>query len=200
MKNIIVVTLLFFSFGLNAQLGLKKGELYEKGVVYFTDGTSEKGLIKRRSLGGIKFRKSLDVKPDSYDASNIIGYDDLATDESYRYKTIGDFTTLMKVVQLGELNLYSVFKSGGSMPMGMGMGGVNAGMTMSVGYGGSNVYYIEKDGKTVNIGRKIRKNEWYLFEDCSILLEKVKQKEFSKGAIVQIVDFYNTNVNCNPNE
>lgn len=191
MKNIFMLTLLFFSIGANAQFGLAKGELYDKGIIYFSDGTSEEGLIKRRSFGGIKFRESMDSKPKSYDSSNIIGYDELTSDDKYRYKTVGDFTSLMKIVQLGELNLYVVYKSGGSMPMGMGMGGANMAMSMSMSYGGSNVYYIEKNEKTVNIGRKIRKNEWYLFEDCTILLEKIKQKEFSKGAIVEIVDFYN---------
>ncbi|XMO87557.1 hypothetical protein AAFN75_04580 [Algibacter sp. AS12] len=194
MKNIFILIILFYSLGAKAQFGLSKGELYEKAIVYFTDGTSEKGLIKRRSFGGIKFRENLDSKPETYDSSNVTGYDDLNTNEKYRYKTVGDFTMLMKIVQLGELNLFVVYKSSGSMPM--GMGGANTGMPMmSMGYGGSNVYYIEKNDNTVNIGRKIRKNEWHLFEDCPVLLEKLKQKELSKGAIEDIVDFYNSKCN-----
>ncbi|MFI1745141.1 hypothetical protein [Thalassobellus sediminis] len=182
MKNILILVILLFYLGAHAQLGLAKGELYEKGIIYFKDGTSEEGLIKSKSFGGVKFRESLDSKPQSYDYNDIEGYD--ITEHGsvkYRYKKVGDFHKIMKVIRLGKMNLYSVFVS-------------NAGTAGAMGLPSSqgNIYYIEKNQKVVNIGSKIRKNEWYLFEDCPILLEKIKKKEFKKYEIFKIVNFYDT--------
>ena len=82
MKNILLI-IIIFSFSLaNAQ--------FNKGTVFFKDSTDQKGLIRIKIFGGIKFKAKKDSKSTFYDYNKIIGFD---TDgKKYRYvKTKTDF-------------------------------------------------------------------------------------------------------------
>ncbi|KJD32513.1 hypothetical protein PK35_09915 [Tamlana nanhaiensis] len=190
-----IITSLFFTQNY-AQTNWKKGSLYEKGVVRLKDSTTHEGLIKVKTLGGIKFKQTIDDKAITYESKDIIGYDNLETKEKFLYRTVNDISMLMRIEELGEINLFCVEKSGAVTMQHMHATPTSTPM-YNTHYGASKVFYIEKNNITYNIGGKIRGNEWHLFEECPRLIEKLKNGEIEKNAISEIVIMYNKDCNLN---
>jgi hypothetical protein len=177
MKKILTFIALISFLSTNAQ--------FNKGTIYTKNGKPKNGLIKIRLLGGIKFKESESSKVMFYDYKHMSGYDikDDGIIKKYRYKQIGNGRPRrMKIVELGKINLYRIFVSNAGSSMAMGL-------PVSEGY----VYFIEKNNKTIRIGGKIKNKRMNLFSDCPILIEKIKNKEFKKREVIEIVDYYNNN-------
>jgi hypothetical protein len=176
-KTLTLLAIISFLFA-NAQ--------FNKGTVYLKDSTKLKGLIKTKTFGGIKYKEndSSDIK--TYENSQLNGYDikDNGVLKRYRYKSVQGVYRKMKIVQLGKINLYSIFVSNAGSAMGMGL-------PVSEG----NVFFLEKNSMTIRTGAKFKKGKFYLIEDCPSLINKIKNKELKKREVVKIIDYYNKNCN-----
>ncbi|MEP5341223.1 MAG: hypothetical protein ABJL44_15905 [Algibacter sp.] len=180
MKKYITLLAIFSFLMTNAQ--------FKKGVIYLKDGNTYEGLIKLKKFGGIKYKENEASEAQSFDFIQMKGYD--VTEHGrvkFRYKKVGDFHKMMKVVRLGKINLYSVFVSNEVKDQGFIK---KKTMIEELPISSGNIYYIEKWETTVRIGSKIKKGKLYLFEGCPILLEKIKKKEFKKDDIYKIVNYY----------
>ncbi|GAL63294.1 hypothetical protein [Algibacter lectus] len=179
-KTLTLLAILSFLF-INAQS--------KKGTIYLKDSTELKGLVKAKMLGGIKYKANLNSDIIHYENSQLNGYDIEREDKSverYRFKLVQGISRKMKIVQLGKINLYSVFVTNSGSAMGMGMG---AGMSLpaSSGY----VYFLEKNNVTIRTGAWLKKRKFNLIEDCPTLIDKIKKKEFKKKQVVDIINYYN---------
>ncbi|MCL7764434.1 hypothetical protein MPF19_13490 [Polaribacter sp. Z014] len=174
---------------------------YKKGIIFLTDSTEIKGLIKVRTLDGIKYKENDSSSVKKLNDRQLIGYNitEDGIETKYRFKKIEskfknkqrfgpgrkiktDQKIRMKIVRSGKINLYSVFVSNAGSAMGMGL-------PVSSG----NLYYIEKDNKTIKLGTKIKSKYYYLFEDCPELIKKIKTKELKHTNLIEIIEYYNKN-------
>ena len=173
-KGYLTFFLMLFFLISNAQ--------FKAGKIYLKDGNIKNGLIKERKFGGIKYKDNENSKAEPYDYNHITGYD--ITEKGvvkYRYKKVGNnFPQIMKVVRLGKINLYNIIVANRE---------ISTGIKVST----SLLYFMEKNTVTIRIGRKFNKNELNFFEDCPLLLKKIKKKEFKKKDVYKVVNFYNNN-------
>ena len=174
-KSLTLFALLSFTF-MNAQ--------YQSGTIYFKNGETKKGFIKKRNHDGIKFKENKDSKLIIYDHNHITGYDTLIG--YYRYKNeYKSSPILFELLTRGKINLYSLQKSspGSAIP-----GVVGA----TFGGGTSSYYFIEKGERFMKLGYRVNKGNLFYFTDCPILIKKIKSKEIKGSNVYEIIDFYNT--------
>lgn len=155
---------------------------FKKGKLYLKNGETKTGLIKTRDFGGLKFKKHKGAETELYDYNNTIGYD--ITEKGiikFLYKKIGlSNPRLMRIVRLGKINLYSQIQGKREIITGLK-------------YSNKFIYFIEKNDLTYKVGSKFKKKDLELINDCPILIQKIKKKEFKKKEIYKIVNFYNNN-------
>lgn len=199
MKRTLFLLLILFFVRANAQ--------YSEGIVYFKNGDTTKGLIKKKPRS-IKFKTERKSKPIQLNHEKINGFQNQNGEFCYKYpnglnsskvlgfdsssgkmifeKSKNEPTTpiLLKVILKGAINLYAVEISS---PMGLPSSG--GGITF-VG-GSSTIYYIEKRTNFIEIGSKIKKSHLSYFNDCPILLEKIKDKTIRKNDPYSVIYFYN---------
>jgi hypothetical protein len=181
MKKIFTLLAILSFFFLQGQNGLFGFEQYKNGVVYYKNGDTIKGLIKKRMLNGIKFKDSPDSKPVKLNYVKISGFD--TKYEKYRYKKEKKSSPkLVEIILIGKINLYSETNTSGGMLM-SGGGTFNA--------GSSTTYFIEKDNEFIKLGKRIKKKHMAYFNDCSILIEKINRKIISRYKPIKIIEFYN---------
>lgn len=195
-RTFFVVLFLAFSYNVEAQLNLK----YREATIFFRDGTQKKGLGKLAKLGSkIKFKETKKDEPIIYDYRKVSGFTIKYAHENteYEYKIIEGKTgaKLLRVKERGALNLYyTIAKSGGWST------GPNGVMTYSGGFD-TEIYYLgDKDASIVYetqglIGiskKKFKKLTDKFFSKCAELVKKIKNKEYKKRHIVEIVTYYNS--------
>ena len=155
---------------------------FEQGIIYLKDGNTKKGLIKKRNLGGIKYKEKEESDVELYDHMNIDGYN-ITENGIVKYlykKTENGFPQIMQLVRVGKINLYSIKVSNRDIITGI-----------RVNY--SFIYFIEKENVTTRVGKKLSKSDLELFNDCPSLIKKIKKKEFKKKDVYKIVNFYDMN-------
>lgn len=174
-KTFTLLAILSFLF-INAQSN--------EGTIYLKDSTEIKGLIKIKTFGGVKYKTNENSDIIVYENSQLNGYDinENGIIKKYRFKEVQGISRRMKIERLGKINLYSIFVSNSGSAMGMGL------PTSS-----GNVYFIEKNNITIRTGARFKKGKLHLIEDCPILIDKIKKKEFKKRDVIKIIDFYNKN-------
>ena len=176
MKNTLTLLAILSFLFTNAQ--------FNEGIVYLKGSTNLKGLIKIKTFGGIKYKEndSSDIK--TYEDSQLNGYDitDNGILKRYRYKNVQGIYRRMKIEKLGKINLYSIFVSNSGSAMGMGLPASSG-----------NVYFLEKNNVTIRTGARFKNGKSYLIEDCPILIDKIKKKEFKKREVIKIIEYYNKN-------
>jgi len=181
---------------------------YSEGIVYFKNGDMIKGLIKKRKSGSIKFKSKRDSKVVKLNHKEIKGFENKDGEFRYKYangakssKVLGFDSSsgkimyeksknesavpiLLKIIVKGDINLYAdeSISIGFAIPGGGGA---------TFGGGTSTIYYIEKGTSFVEIGSRIGKKHLVYFNDCPILLEKIKDKTIRKNNPHRIVYFYN---------
>lgn len=181
---------------------------YSEGIVYFKNGDMKNGLIKKNKFGSIKFKSERDSKAVKLNHKEIKGFENKDGEFIYKYangvkssKVLGFDSTsgkiiyekskneptvpiLLKKIVKGDINLYADESSsmGFAIPGGGGA---------TFGGGTSTIYYIEKGTSFVEIGSRIGENHLVYFNDCPILLEKIKDKTIQKNNLPRIVYFYN---------
>lgn len=189
-KVLLLIVLLFLSLSTAAQFGFKKAKIYLK------DGTTQTGFAKIKFLDSkIKFKanKKDDAKTYSYIQLEKFIIDGIAYD--YKITTKSSAIEIFRVKQRGKVSLYYHIKSNPGAPMGGTPGGISVNITTS-----TEVYYIAKNdddkltklfnlfGPSKKVFKKIVPK---FFGDCPDLLDKIDYKEYRKGDIVEIVNFYN---------
>ncbi len=170
-KALTLFALLSFLF-MNAQ--------YNSGTIYFKDGKTKQGLIKKRNFAGIKFKENKDSKIITYDFNHITGYD--TNIGYYRYKK--EYNSSHKLYELltrGKITLYSLQKSSSGFAI-PGGGGA------TFGGGTSTTYFIEKGERFMKLGSKVRKGNLFYFTDCPLLIKKIKAKELKGKNVYKIID------------
>ena len=157
---------------------------YHSGTIYFKNGETKKGFIKKRNFDGIKFKENKNSKTIIYDHNHITGYDTLIG--YYRYKNeYKSSPILFELLTRGKINLYFLQKSsyGFAIPGGSGA---------TYGGGTSYIYFIEKGERFMKLGYRVNKGNLFYFTDCPILIKKIKSKEIKGSNVYKIIDFYNT--------
>ena len=181
MKNIFII-LIVFSYSLaNAQ--------FNNGTVILKDSTILKGLIRIRTFGGIKFKKTQDSESTNYDYKQITGYN--TGGEKYRYinNEEGFPPILLKEKLKGKISLYSneVYHPGHTIPNGFAGGGTG----ITFGGGSATIYHILVKDKLIRVGTKIKKKHLEILKDCTSLIEKIENKDLKKRDVYAIINYYN---------
>jgi hypothetical protein len=184
--------------------------------IFFADGDTLDGLgmIFRPAMAmpgsetKIKFRLSLDAEPDIWTYREItrIEFYEFNQKRVFEYLLFPPYKTpeLLEVVTEGEVKLYATFEATNNINPIAGNGAtVSAGgQTMGIPGLGFAIdlakasYYVKRktDAKPFAIGGGLRnwaKNAQAYFKDCPLLVRKIKQHEFLKSEIKEVVDFYN---------
>ncbi|MFK7834522.1 MAG: hypothetical protein AB8B52_14715 [Winogradskyella sp.] len=178
MKVLLTLVGLLFFFSVNAQ--------YEHGTVYFKDGQTKDGLIKKGFFGGIKFKKNEESEKFTYNYEDITGYD---TNSGYfRYKNEENAgLKLYELIAIGNYNLYSQERSN---PPVIDANGVFTHMGGSI-----IIYFLEIDNNFFRLGTKIKKRHLVFFEDCSLLMNKIRKRIIKRRHVYDVIDFYNRKCN-----
>lgn len=191
---------------------------YKKATIYFRDETKKEGLAKVTFFDSkIKFKKNKKSEKVIYNYMDIDKLTILEGKENvtYQYKIHKhkDFKKpqypLLEIVTIGKISLFSKDVTHTSSTPGFGSFSVNgsgsASYSPSMG-GFSNsyssiIYYLSKDNsdeifyymdKNI-LGGKFKKTASKYFKDCPELVKKIQSKEFKRGDIVEIVEYYNEN-------
>jgi len=210
MKKSILLLCLLFSLNLFSQSFFNT---YEKGTIYFKDGTQTKGLLKISGFtkDEIKFKKTKQDKKQLFNYKKVKSIEFLSGDE-YFYKIINKKRKIILIKReiKGTLNLFSYAVQRGGIPgggAGFGSGGISIGF--SFGGGSSTVYYLGTEDTDFidQLPKNSRKKKFWVImskytSDCKDLSDKIKNKNNIKKnfrhkntAVVDMVNYYNENCN-----
>ncbi|MCF6308507.1 MAG: hypothetical protein L3J09_11190 [Flavobacteriaceae bacterium] len=203
MKNLLFALIILFSFQTKAQFGIagvnlsnNKSQVYtittKNGKTYTTKSYSEKTALKIKE---IKF-KTMDGDKKTVALSQLdkivsTGKKDRHnfTEKYIKYsKTKSD---LMTEVISGKASLYLRTQTSMGAPTGMGAPSTNTNTS----------FYVLKDGQSIakyikgnNIAYgKFKTNALKIFSDCNSLVTKIKNKDYKRKHLEDIVTFYNEN-------
>lgn len=165
------------------------------------DGSTEEGYARFNLTNDLVFKTHEGAEKENYDektVSRIKMFSEEGEETIYDYKLLEgrskSTVVMLELVEAGNVNLY-LSKHTSSMPLsGMGMG-MGAGIPLQ-----QTVFYLSRAGEEIAIkvknpgtrSRKFRKVAKEIFRDCPSLLTKLNNREFRKGGIEEVVDFYNT--------
>jgi len=205
MKNVLFALIILFSFQTKAQFGIagvelsnNKSQVYtittKNGKTYTTKSYSEKTALKIKE---IKF-KTLDGDKKTLALSQIdkivsTGKKDRHNFTEKYIKYSKTKSTLMTEVISGKASLY--LRSQVSMGVPTGMGGPSSNTNTS--------FYVLKEGQSIakyikgnNIAyNKFKTNALKIFSDCESLVTKIKNKDYKRKHLEDIVTYYNENCN-----
>jgi len=154
---------------------------YSFGILYFKDGSHEMGFITVKSNNKIKFKKETNLKPVTYDHTEVLGFNN---NDEYEYVVIKQKPVILKVETKGKINLYSDIVAGAGH---FNQNGVFYGSELRI------IYYIQhEDTIIVNNGR-LKKKDTFLIDDCPELLKKINHRKIKRRNLVEIIKFYNKN-------
>ena len=196
MKNFLLVLIILFSIQTNAQINLNndKSQVYtittKNGKTYATKKYATKTALKIKE---IKF-KTMDGDKKTIALSQIDKI--VSTGKKDRHKFTQKYikyskskSDLMTELISGKASLY--FRSQVSMGAPTGMGAPSANTNTS--------YYILKEGQNMakyikgnNIAYgKFKSNALKFFSDCESLVSKIKENEYKRKHLEEIVTYYN---------
>lgn len=180
MKHTFIIFIVFWCLSAKAQ--------FNEGTIFYKNSTESKGLIRIRTIDGIKFKKTKDSESISYDNRHILGFD--TAGETYRYlQSQTGFSILLKEIIKGKMSLYSneVTNPGHYIPNGFAGGGTG----MPIGGGSATIYHILVDGELIRVGARWKNKHLEILKNCPSLIGKIKDKVLKKRDVYEIVDYYN---------
>jgi len=206
MKTIVILYVLLFSSSFYGQFYESE---YQKTRLYFKNGDSINGFSKIDEENRLFFKKERNSKKVRYSHKELTGIKMFKDDKTktFKYKLLASVGPLLLRVENQEnlkMQLYSqsFFASEGS-PGGFTNGvyspGFSTGKTIEV-----KRYYINKKNSKLSV-QKIwsdtngRKNKEFrnrivkYFKDCKPLVVKIKNGQYHRFQMLEIVDFYNFN-------
>ena len=206
MKKIVMLYVLLFSSYFYAQFYENE---YQKTILYLKNGDSINGFSKIDEENRLFFKKSLKSKKVKYSSKELTGLKMFNDDKIkvFKYKLLASVgPILLRVENQGNLKMQlysqSFFGKEGS-PGGFSNGayfpGFSSGKTIEV-----KRFYINKKNSKLSVikiwsdtnGRKdkeFKKRIVKYFKDCKLLIEKIKNGQYNRFQILEIVDFYNSN-------
>lgn len=176
-----------------------------RGVLHFIDGTTQSGFVKIIGIKEVKFKSTKKEKATFYPMMQmekvVIHYLESSSTYVLRETNSGSFR-VMKELEVGKVNLYTIETHTSSAPIytgGAGGGWTGGGFSYQI-----NNLYVQKEGeiKVTHLGstglfsKNFKKAASEYFKDCPDLTEKIMNKEFKKRDIRTIVKYYNES--CNP--
>jgi len=172
-----------------------------RGELHLKDGTVKSGFAKIIGIESVKYKSKKKEKATFYKMMEMekVVIHDFESSSTYvlRETDKGKFR-LLKVLEEGRLNLYTLETQGYSGPR--YTGGSN-GVWTGGSYYSMKDLYVQKEGEIQVtylgsnhfIAKNFRKASSEYFKDCPILMEKIDNKEYKKRDIRVIVNFYNEN-------
>lgn len=180
MKNILTILIVLSCSLANAQ--------FYEGTIILNDSTEIKGLVKIKTLGGVKFKSTEDADPIDYNHKQIIGFNRYG--KKYRYVKIQDesLPKLLRESLQGKVSLYfnQVKIVGSTSPPGS-----ISGPGVLYDGGVKTIYFILINDKLIRVGTKMKKKHLDLLKNCTGLMEKMKNKDYRKNDVYKIIRYYN---------
>ncbi|MFK7813791.1 MAG: hypothetical protein AB8B59_14955 [Maribacter sp.] len=190
-------SLLLFLFAMFSTIHISAQKT--RGDLHFKDGTVKSGFVKIIGIRDVKFKNKKKEKATMYQMVEMekVVIHEFESSATYvlRQTDKGNYRVL-KVLELGRVNLYTKEVQGYSAPM--MTGGQNMGMTMGYSYNITNLF-VQREGEVLvthlgtsgTFSKNFRKAASKYFSDCPSLTEKIENKEYKKRDIRVIVNFYN---------
>lgn len=201
-KTITILCFLFISYT-NAQLPFINLESYKKATVYYKNGTVEKGLAKKISSDKFKFKTEKKKKAQKLDFNKVdkISLRINSRKTTFQYKTIkgNKKPTLLEVIETGKITLYKIdYNSQLFTPnapdnkqfRNTSNDFTNIKSTHLYVFREGEKYVSDLDLRRLN-SKHFTKAALEYFKDCPVLIQMIKNKEFGKRALIDIVEFYN---------
>jgi len=186
MKKIVLIIVFLFVLPITAQ--------YSEATITFKNGTELNGLIKSNSRG-ISFKKDENSKKLRYKKKGIDCIKMHDIDKTYCYRYIKK-SKIVKIELLitGKVTLYKhiVYKKFG----GNGWNGGNEGNYTETHYFGSRgnekilTKILNLDGP---FARGFKKATSKYFKDCPKLVSLIKEGNYNRDEIEEVVNYYNKN-------
>ncbi|WP_053976662.1 hypothetical protein [Mangrovimonas xylaniphaga] len=162
---------------------------YNRGTVFFKDGSLSKGLIKIKTEGGIKFKVNEDAEVVEYDYHSIDGFD--TEGKHYKYILVQDKEApkLLHETLKGSITLYcdEMYNQNFNFP---NAATVMASMSTK-GNNDASYYYIKVNDDIIRIGMRIKKKHLKIFSSCTSLMDKIESKELKRRNVEGIIAYYN---------
>ena len=158
----------------------------KSGEIFFNNGNIIKGIV---NVGNSKIsvKKNIDGRSITFghmgiDSVRIYNSDSVS---SYIYKKHQKKILLLEVISTGKVQLFMY-----TFPQVYGYGGFSGGGTM---------HYLGRKGEssvtrlTVKgvVDKSFKKSTSKFFKDCPKLVEKIKNREYRRDDIIEIVNYYN---------
>ena len=200
MKKTITLLILFFTFQLPAQISVAGIKLSKNKTVYTI--TTKTGDTYQTKDYGEKLRelrfKTLEGEKKKILLSQIDKIVSKGKKERDNYtlryiKYSKSRSTLMKEIIVGKVSLYKRVQFSLAAPNSMGMTSARSDVS----------YYVKKEGQlqakyikgnNIAYGR-FKTNAIKFFADCESLVEKLKNNDYKRKHLEEIVDYYNANCN-----
>lgn len=173
-------------------------------TLHMENGEMKKGFANQNPYKEIKFKEARSAKAVKYDFDNITTAEYNTNQGLKRYVRLPikdkDKKIVVEEILLGEVSLYTTNRQGYNAGMGAGFGAAG-GMGMGFGGGSYNIdnFYLKKDSESAltHLGSNQLFTKNFVaaaseyFKDCPLLVGKIKEKEYRKRDLREIVIFYN---------
>jgi len=192
MKKIILIIFITSFFNLYGQ--------DQEATLFFNDGTSLEGYASIKDNWIIKFRLTLDDKPDEWKDIMVKGvtFHGFDTEVKYEYQYVKadkSFPLLLVVLEEGNVNLYKTGDYYTTVREELHPNDDRFGGYVDRVYKNNKVkFYIKKPNEDLiikfNNGFYYKKAKQY-FKDCPSLVEKIENSKFNKSKILEFIYYYN---------
>ena len=167
----------------------------QEATLYFHDGTTVKGYGLIFLTYKIKFRASLESKPDVWTDDIVKGITFHGFDQDviyeYQYKNENKrFPLLLEVLTHGEVKLYAdIFSTKFFVPFVNG----NVSSISTIQLPSMTNLYVKRDNEEIltSLNGNFKKKVKAYFDDCIGLNKKLDNHEFRRSTSIEMVEYYN---------
>lgn len=167
----------------------------QEATLYFHDGTTVKGYGLIFLTYKIKFRASLESKPDVWTDDMVKGITFHGFDQDviyeYQYKNENKrFPLLLEVLTHGEVKLYAdIFSTKLFVPFVNG----NVSSISTIQLPTTTKLYVKRDNEEIltSLNGNFKKKVKTYFGDCIGLNKKLDNHEFRRYTAIEMVEYYN---------
>jgi len=178
---------------------------YEEATINFNDGTAIRGNTKITLDSPIKFKVNEDSKPDVWTDMMLKGviFHSVFDDVSFMYVNVKNrlMMQLLEVIELGEISIFAevsskalpfsvFFNLGGSVALTPNNSGFSNNYDKEVFF---DLYAKKENEEAINFTTvfKFKKVATNFFENCPQIVDRLKDKKYKIGDIIEMVYYYN---------
>ena len=174
-------------------------DAYEEATINFHDGTSIRGFGKITVNSSIKFKVTEDGKPDVWTELMLKGITlhREPEDIEFLYINVRSRTTmqLLEVIELGEISIF-VDVSSYWVPTGGQVNNIPGFYNMpTFKMNNSYRFFLKKESEVDAIALfgifNFRKKAMTYFENCIQIVDRLKERKYKRGDIIEMVYYYN---------